>query len=443
MLPALATAASSLGALALSHYYSSCSRDRGDRSSSPCGARGGANSVGDLIESYVAAGCLPNGVVGVYRGDDKEVYYYATGMADVEKKIPIARDSIFRIYSMTKPITVVAALILVDRGLLHLDDPVHRYIPSFKKATVFMGGDVDDYKSEPVTTHITIRHLMMHTSGLAGYGVIGLGSSPIDKILASKCEDWKNSYSNTSLEAFVDILADTPLSFQPGTKWMYGWSTDVLGRVIEVISKLSLDEFFQHKIFEPLKMYDTSFHVSKEKLPRLAECYDFRPGFSYAKAVNAERVRDKKKMLLSGGGGLCSTLDDYAAFCQCLMRGGKTADGKVIISVDLVKAMYTNQLPGNTTVMDFSFDTGGFSESIGPGIGFGLGVATVTDPAVGKATQMSNIGEYGWGGVASTTFWIDPVDQVMCIFMTQLIPSSVYPFRAQLKWLVRLLLERQ
>jgi CubicO group peptidase (beta-lactamase class C family) len=402
-----------------------------------------------VLDSWIHGGLLPCGQFIVFQGE-KEIFYGSSGCGDHEKKHPLQRNSIFRIYSMTKPVTIVAALILIERGLLSLDDPVGKYIPSFQNMTVFVGGDEHNPITEPTHRDVTIKDLMMHTAGIT-YGIFP--ASPVDKILTTKIEDAKNWFSNTPLKELCDTLGTVPLVFQPGTKWLYGLNTDVLGRVIEVISGQTLDEFFQNQIFTPLGMKDTGFYVPQDKLSRLVDCFDFTgttvpTGFRLS--THPERDRSKKPTLLSGGGGLVSTIDDYSKFVRCLQRGGSynpshgccpcailssifSTKTKSLLRPETIKLMHENHLPDGKDIKDL--DIGTFSESLGAGVGFGLGVSVISNPALVNGGSLSGKGEYGWGGVASTWFTIDPVKQVSGVFFAQVIPSSKSLVRSQLRWL--------
>ena len=334
---------------------------------------------------------------------------------------------------MTKPVCVVAALILVERGQLSLDDPVSQWIPAFANGKVFTGGDENNPITEPVVREMTIRDLMMHTSGLV-YGIFG--DTPIDKILRKNVgDDWVNLYRNTPLDVLVNAAGATPLSFQPGTRWQYGLSTDVLGRVIEIVSKKSLDGFFQEEIFHPLGMRDTSFFVKPGDLSRLVDCYDYKDNFGFKLSSNPERDRSKKPTFLSGGGGLVSTIMDYSLFVRSLQKGCRTS----LLQPETVKLMHSNLLPGKKTLQELATD--GFSEIAGQGVGFGLGVSVLTDPASAPGGQLSNVEEFGWGGLASTWFFIDPATKLSCIFFSQVIPSTKSNNRTQLRWLAHKLFD--
>jgi CubicO group peptidase (beta-lactamase class C family) len=328
---------------------------------------------------------------------------------------------------MTKPVCTVAALILVERGELSLDDPVAKWIPAFANGQVFVSGCEIKPVAEPVTRDVTIRDLMMHTSGLS-YGIFG--STPVEKILQEHVgKDWVNFYRNTTLEDLSNAAGKTPLSFQPGTKWQYGLSIEVLGRVIEVVSGSRLDQFFYTEIFEPLGMKDTGFYVKAKDISRLADCYDFKATSGFEISHVPERDRSEMPVLLSGGGGLVSSIMDYSLFVKSFFSESKTR----LLRPETIKLMHTNLLPGGKTLQEVGVD--GFSEVSGAGMGFGLGVSVVTDPTVAPGCELSNVGEFGWGGLASTTFFIDPVKNLSCIFFSQVIPSTSLNVRSQLRWL--------
>jgi CubicO group peptidase (beta-lactamase class C family) len=384
------------------------------------------------LHSWVHGGSLAGASALLYQGDT-EVCYYGTGMADAEQKLPIERDTIFRIYSMTKPITVLSALILIDRGLLSLNDPIEKWIPEFRTGmSVYQSGDEKNMVTTPLTESITVKQLMTHTSGMT-YGF--LGAHPCDKILCGHLAgDMAAWFRNTSLSELCAAIAKTPLCFEPGTKWHYGFSTDVLGHLVEKVADTTLPEFFQNEIFGPLNMQDTAFFVPPEKLHRLAKCYDLKgPNSGYALSTSIERDRSTLPKFYSGGGGLVSTIDDYMKFAQCVLHQG-TVNGVRIISAETMRLMSLNHLPDGKEIDDMSF-TAGFSETVGQGTGFGLGVSVCVNPETAKGSSLSGVGEFGWGGLASTWFTIDPVKNIVVVFMTQAVPSSLLPVRSHLKWL--------
>jgi CubicO group peptidase (beta-lactamase class C family) len=326
---------------------------------------------------------------------------------------------------MTKPITSVAAMMLFEEGALRLDHEVFRYIPEFQD-TMVLG---EDGKLVKPARPMTVRDLFTHTSGLS-YSFLMQG--PVDKYY----RDNKLEYSSWKgdLKSFCEALAKAPLVFSPGDRWNYSNSTDVLGRVVEVASGMSLDQFFQTRIFAPLGMKDTGFHVPADKVDRLMACYRRDPVsgvVSLADPGGAASAYAKPPNVFSGGGGLASTIGDYLRFCLMLANGGEL-DGERILSPKTLEFMTMNHLPDNKTLKDMGDRT--FSESRMDGSGFGLGWAVTTD--VVATTQPGSVGTFSWGGMASTFFWIDPVEDLIAIQMTQLMPSGAYPIRPQFQQLV-------
>lgn len=340
---------------------------------------------------------------------------------------------------MTKPITVVAALILMERGLLSLDDAVGKYIPSFRNMNVYISGDASNPVTEPTARDMTIKDLMMHTSGLS-YAIFNGGV--VDEIIQNKIgEDWKNWFRGTRLSDLCDALGSCPLSFHPGSHWQYGLSTDVLGRVVEVASGSTLDVFFRREIFEPLGMRDTGFSVPLGQEHRLVDCFEYTGApipTGYQRSTAPERDRLHSPVFLSGGGGLVSTIDDYSRFVRCLQRGGALSssdEARRLLRSDTIKLMHRNHLPGGKTMGEMT--AGGFSESLSAGgVGFGLGVSVLTSPALATGGSRSAPEEFGWGGVASTWFMISPEKNLSAVFFTQVIPSTRSQVRNHLKWLV-------
>lgn len=393
------------------------------------------------LDAWIVGGTHPGAVMGVYDKEGNELFYHDVDQSKFNPDEPkkYNRDSIFRIYSMTKPITSVAAMILVDRKLLSIDDPLSKYIPAFANTQVYVSGGVEDIVTEPVKTPLTIKHIMTHTSGIT-YALFG--TTPCDMILRNNVgPDAANWYRNTELSVLCDAVARSPLCFQPGTKFLYGLNTDILGHVVEIVSGMKLNDFFMKEIFQPLGMIDTDFYVPPEKIHRLVDCYShFAANHSFKLTPLTEIRRDVMPTLLAGGGGLNSTLADYARFCRCLINGG-VLEGVRILSAEAVAVMTSNHLPGGVDISDIASD--GFSESVGPGYGFGLGVAVLTKPLAAKGALYSSKGEYGWGGVASTVFAIDPEQGCFCILLTQVMPSSAYPLRAQMRYMVHWMLREE
>jgi CubicO group peptidase (beta-lactamase class C family) len=342
----------------------------------------------------------------------------------------VETDTLWRIYSMTKPITSVAAMMLYEEGGFELTDPVSRFIPSFADARVFDGGSDLKAVTVPATEPVRIWHLLTHTSGLT-YGFHR--AHPLDAMYRSAGFEWDSPPGMRLAEA-CDIWAGLPLLFQPGSEWNYSVSTDVLGRVVEVVSGQRLDEFFAERIFAPLGMPDTTFWT--DDATRLAALYmrgaDGRP----ARLDALGDLALSPRALLGGGGGLLSTAADYDRFTQMLLdRPDSPAgelDGVRLLGSRTVRYMGRNHLPGNQDLKTFGRPL--YAETPFLGVGFGLGFAVTIDAAAGKI--ISSEGELTWGGAASTAFWIDPSEELTVSFFTQLLPSSTYPIRSELRQLV-------
>jgi CubicO group peptidase (beta-lactamase class C family) len=375
--------------------------------------------------NYVDTGKITGCQIAVVRGGHV-AYHRSLGQMDREHAVPMADDAIFRIYSMTKPIASVALMQLYERGMFQLLDPVHRYIPEWR--TLAVGEVQPDGSVTTVKPHrpMNMRDVLMHTTGLPGSLFV---DNPIDEAFA---EARRALGRGQTLEDVTALLAQHPLKFHPGTHWNYGLSTDIVGRLVEILSGQRFDEYLQRELFEPLGMTDTGFYVPEESLSRLAACYQYRPAntpllmeSAFANLVKAPHP------YLSGAGGLVSTTHDYVAFCQMLANGGQL-DGRRVLGRKTIELMTANHLPGGATLADLAI--GGFGEAGFEGVGFGLGFAVGLGPA---ATAMAgSAGEYYWGGAASTAFWVDPAEDLFAVFMTQLFPSIAYPFRAQLRALV-------
>lgn len=349
---------------------------------------------------------IAGGIVVVARRG-KVAQFEACGLMDIEAGKPMKRDTIFRIYSMSKPITTVAAMILYEEDKLKLDAPVSKYIPGFETLEV-----VADPRDEQVATvaakrEMTVRDLMRHTSGLT-YGIFG--DTNVDKLYRKSIQF---GGSRTTLEEMTGNLAKIPLLNQPGTKWHYSVSTDVLGRVVEVASGQNLDTFFTERIFEPLGMEDTAFYVPAENMHRFATNYgpDQQGGLKPIDKPETTRYA-KMPTFFSGGGGLVSTASDYMRLCLMLFNKGKLGD-TCLLKRRTVTMMTRNQLPDEA----YPIGTGGRA-----GVGFGLGFSVRVERS--NEVAASRIGEYGWGGMASTHFWISPRDEIAVVVLTQHIPYS-------------------
>ncbi len=376
-----------------------------------------------LEERYVGPGRLPCALLQVAR-EGRLVHQSVLGQASLETGAKLAEDSIVRIYSMTKPITSVAFMMLVEEGRVALDDPVHRWIPAWRELAVYDSGGLGNFGTRPVDAPMRIVDLLRHTSGLT-YGF--QNRTPLDAAYRSEKVD---PFSNTEgLESFIAQLAGLPLEFSPGTAWNYSVSTDVLGYLVGKISGMSFDAFLQERIFGPLGMLDTAFHVPDDKAERFADCYLTGPTGRLVATPGHDFRRPPAAP--SGGGGLVSTAGDYMRFCEALRQGGALA-GHRLIGPKTLRFMHQNHLPGGAELADCSVSM--FSESIYRGVGFGLGFAVTEEPV--KTGVASSPGEYWWGGMASTAFWIDPLEDICVVFLTQLIPSSTYPIRRELRTLV-------
>jgi CubicO group peptidase (beta-lactamase class C family) len=375
--------------------------------------------ITDFIQAnYLDTGKLPFASLLVGRGDDIALSW-SSGVAD---------DAIFRIASMTKPITSVAFMQLVEQGKVALTDPVAKYIPEFAKLGVFVaGGGNVPFVSLPPTAPMRIVDLLRHTSGLT------YSFQERSNIDAAYRKTDVESWSKSNSQSFIDTLAQIPLEFDPGTQWNYSVSTDVLGVIVERISGQSLPDYFQEHIFAPLGMNDTFFTVPADKASRIPECFAFdaETKTKLFDKAGAESLWTKGWSFNSGGGGLASTMADYHRFSRMLLNGG-ALDSVQIISPKTLELMTSNHLPGGKDLTQLSKSL--FSEAEMAGIGFGLGFATTIDSAA-TLTPCST-GDFYWGGMYSTAFFVDPVEDIIMIFMTQLMPSSTYPVRREIKTMI-------
>jgi CubicO group peptidase (beta-lactamase class C family) len=372
------------------------------------------------FDRYVEDGWLP-GWLAVVARDGNVVHVGKGGRRDVARDLPVEADTVWRIYSMTKPITSVAAMMLYEEGAFELKDPVAKFIPSFAEARVWQAGTQMKPVTRPATEPVRMWHLLTHTSGLT-YGFHFV--HPVDGIYRD------NGYTfgwppGLDLAQATDQLASFPLLFEPGTEWNYGVSTDVLGRVVEVLSGQSLDEFFARRIFAPLGMTETSFGPGDPE--RLAEAYARDPQSGEMVVSPLAPFALQPPRVLSGGGGLLSTAGDYQRFVQMLVAGGAP-----LLGTRTLRYMASNHLPGRADLEAFGRQL--YAEVTFEGVGFGLGFAVAQDHLAQKV--LSSPGEFNWGGLASTAFWIDPLERVTATFFTQMIPSSTYPLRSQFRQLV-------
>lgn len=377
--------------------------------------------IAQWMRRWVDSGRLPGLLVAVVR-DDRLAWFETCGHRDVATGRAVEPDTIYRIYSMTKPITTVAALMLYEEGCFQLDDPVATFIPAFADTKVFAGGDAESFATEHLVRPITVHDLMTHTSGLT-YGF--QHEHAVDALYRKRDIEF-NAHVGPLAEV-VEAAAAQPLVFQPGTRWNYSISTDVLGRLVEVWSGVPLDRFLAERILHPLGMHDTGFQVRSGHAARLASNYvrSGDGGLALAEPADSSRFLEPA-VTLSGGGGLVSTATDYLRFMR-MLRGRGTLEGVRVLGRKSVELMTMNHLPGDLADMGRPR----FAEMPFAGIGFGLGVSVMLDPA--RARIVGSPGEYAWGGMASTAFWVDPAEDLIVLLLTQLMPSSAYPIRRELR----------
>jgi CubicO group peptidase (beta-lactamase class C family) len=368
---------------------------------------------------------LPGFLVTVAR-HGKLVHVGKSGYRDVEAGRPVTEDTRWRIYSMTKPITSVAAMSLYEEGAFELTDPISRWLPEWADTPVYVAGSELKPVTVPQVEPIRVRHLLTHTSGIT-YGFHH--AHPVDTLYRLQGFEWATPPGADNAEVSRQLAA-MPLLFQPGSEWNYGMSTDVLGRLVEVIAGKSLDEVFAERVFEPLGMTETSFGLGPDvDVDSLARLYG--PGCvplpaSFQEAANATPA------FLGGGGGLVSTAGDYLRFLEMLRSGGLTPSGDRVLGSRTLAYMVRNHLPGNVDLETYGRPL--YAESPLRGVGFGLGFSMVLDPA--RYGTVASVGDYSWGGAASTTFYVDPVEDLTVGFYTQLLPSSTLPIRSHLRQLV-------
>lgn len=377
------------------------------------------------FDAYVNDGRLAGWLATVARSGEL-VWKGSGGYRDRERELPVTDDTIWRIYSMTKPITCVAAMMLYEEGLFDLNDPVAKWIPSFNETRVFVGGTSVKPVTEPITEPLRVHHLLSHTGGLT-YGFQYV--HPVDAIYRAKGYDFGYA-KGADLAQAVDDWASAPLLFQPGSHWNYSVSIDVLGRLIELWSGQRLDDFFRERVTGPLGMTDTNWWCPHDDVERLAMLYAPSRDGVYPLTDLANAVLHERR-ILDGGGGLLSTAHDYHRFTSMLLGGG-ALDGARLLSQRTLDLMTRNHLPANQDLRDFA--TGSFAETDYAGVGFGLGFSVVIDQAANKS--LASEGTFAWGGAASTAFWVDPVEDLTVTFFTQLLPSSTFPIRRDLQRLV-------
>lgn len=374
------------------------------------------------MRAYVDAGKLP-GVQWVLSRRGEVVHRDVYGYADVEAERPVAPDTIYRIYSMTKPITSVGLMMLYEEGAFLLENPVGRFLPELADVQVWVGGSADAPETRPASRPMAIHDVLTHMSGLT-YGFHF--QHPVDEMY--RALDLGNfAQPRFDLAEGIARLATLPLLFDPGTRWNYSMSTDVCGRLIEVMSGMPLDRYLRERVLDPLGMKDTAYSAPEADLERCCPLYVRGADRRLRRFASPESMVRPPKFL-SGGGGLVGTIDDYLCFCHMLLNGGEL-DGVRLLGPRTVRYMTRNHLPGGKLLNEAGQST--FAEAAMEGTGFGLGFSTIEDAAALR--NLASEGEFAWGGAASTVFWVDPVEEICVVFMTQLLPSDTYPIRRQLR----------
>lgn len=378
-----------------------------------------------LAARYVNTGLLPHAATLVSRHGE---VVHDSQIGEARSGEALKSDAIYRIASMTKPITSIVFMMLVEEGKVALDDPLTKFCPEFANTGVFVaGGGNIPFATQPVSRPISMRDLLNHRAGLT-YSF--QERTPVDAAYRKhRIDDFDADFT---MDGFIEAVAKLPLLFHPGQHWNYSIATDVLGVVIERIEGQPFETVLKSRLFDPLGMVDTGFKVPADQQHRLTDCYSFHPRDKMLPFDTAERSRwAKDRSFQSGGGGLLSTVQDYHRFCLMLLGGG-VLDGQRIVSRKTLELMTLNHLHGGGDLTQHS--VGAFSEDDNAGIGFGLGFATTIDAA--RSGVPSSVGDFYWGGMFSTGFFVDPVEDIAMIFMTQLMPSSAYPVRREIKTMV-------
>jgi CubicO group peptidase (beta-lactamase class C family) len=379
--------------------------------------------IAAVMQAYVEQQKLA-GVITLVARHGKIAHWQCFGQADIEANQPMRADTIFRIYSMTKPITSVAAMMLYEEGHFQLDDPVARFLPALAKMKVCRAATASDLQLVEQERPMTVRDLFLHTSGIIDGAPEG---SPVEKLY----DQADLLRTDRTLQEMVQRLGELPLGCQPGSAWRYGRSTDVLGYLVELMADMPLDDFLARRIFKPLGMVDTGFFVPPEKQDRLAAVYGPGADGGIVRLARPDVTRyTAPQRFLSGGGGLVATTMDYLRFAQLLVNGG-TLDGMHLLSHKTVAMMTSNHLSSALLPYDMGFPP---LAHFTRGHGFGLGVRVLTD--VAQAGVLGSIGEYGWGGAANTVVWIDPKEAMVCLLMVQFMPPGHHPIDRQFKVLV-------
>lgn len=383
-----------------------------------------------LQEGYVDTGRIAGCQLLVAEHGDL-AYQCSLGLMDREAGRDVADDTIFRIYSMTKPVTAVALMMLYERGLFQLDQPIARFAPAFADPVVWVSGTGADMQTRPASRGITFRDLLTHTSGLTYGGELpSIGAQhPVDEAYLSR--GIRSLGGQDRAEAFLDKIGQMPLRFDPGTQWMYSLASDVCGALVEVISDQPFAEFLDDNIFKPLRMHDTGFFVPEEKLDRFAAPYFRSPAKKLHRIdEGAHPMWRQPPLFASGGGGLVATAPEYLRFCEMLRCGG-AFDGQRILSPRTLDLMVRNHLPTNGDLRTVATDL--FPDIDMAGLGYGLGFAMTRDQIEAGWLSAS---DFFWSGAASTFFWVDPPEGISVVFMTQLMPAGTFDFRGQIKSIV-------
>jgi CubicO group peptidase (beta-lactamase class C family) len=371
----------------------------------------------------VEEGRLPGFLVSVARAG-RVAHLTTHGLRDIAAGRPVEPDTLWRVYSMTKPVTAVAALLLVEEGRLSLDDPVADHLPAFADPRVYVDGSGADVRTRPADGPILVRHLMTHTSGLT-FGFYH--THPVDALYREAGLE-SSVRPGSDLAETIQLYASLPLQFEPGTQWNYSVASNVLGRVIEVVSGQPLDVFCAERVFGPLGMTDAGFHVTDEQAPRLSEMYGEKEGGGI-EPIPGLPLRGGRPRFLSGSGGMVASAHDYHRFMEFLRRRGEL-DGVRLLAPPTVDLMTRNHLPGGADLRSFG-SRPAHDEPGNEGVGFGLNVSVVIDPS--RTQAPSGLGAYGWSGVATTTFWVDPGRDLTVQFMTQVRPRTSHTVFRDLK----------
>ena len=378
---------------------------------------GRLDRIGAWMRGWIASGRLA-GMSALVHRRGQTAYHAYEGLADRERGLPMAADTVVRLYSMTKPLTSVALMMLYEEGLFQLDDPIHAVLPCFADMRVWAGDGRDPV---PAERPITYRDLLTHTSGLT-YGF--MNATAVDAMYRDAGVDFQTAAA--TLGEVVERAAALPLLAQPGTRWNYSIATDVLGHLVATLSGQPFDAFLSERVLGPLGMGDTGFRVREDQRARFAANYARGDDGGAVLLDDPATSRFLEARLPSGGGGLVGTAGDYMRFCRFLLGQGEL-DGVRLLGRKTVALMMTNHLDGDMAAMGQAR----FSESSYTGIGFGLGFSVMLDPA--RAQIVGTAGECAWGGAASTAFWVDPAEDMAVVFLTQLTPSSTYPIRRELR----------